>query len=221
MARDGRRGLALVLGMALGVGVGGVSASEAAWEAGYRKAGAEYKAGDDAAARATLTEVWSRLAPAEQAGVPGTKVRKALAKVEARIPAGTPRDGDGKALGGRQGAAAPTAALGSGAGGSPAGRSPLEDLAGAAWAGSAEAQNALGVCFRTGRGMPQDHQEANRWFALAALQESPEAAFNLATSLYQGWGIAADPARAAGYDRKAAEAGFAPARARLELAARR
>lgn len=43
----------------------------------------------------------------------------------------------------------------------------------------AQAQNNLGACFATGRGVPVDYVQAYKWFKLAAINGSKEAEANL------------------------------------------
>ena len=63
---------------------------------------------------------------------------------------------------------------------------PQNDETAATWyrksadQGNARGQNALGTLYSAGRGVPRDKEEALRWYHKAALQELPEADFNIA-----------------------------------------
>jgi len=62
--------------------------------------------------------------------------------------------------------------------------------------GDAAAQFALGVRYEMGSGVPQDDQEAVRWFNKAAEQDEPGAQGALAAYYWAGRGIPADPVKA-------------------------
>jgi TPR repeat protein len=64
----------------------------------------------------------------------------------------------------------------------------------AAEAGSAAAQNRLGLAFQTGRGAPQDYAEALKWHRMAAEQGDPEALTNIGWFYQNGWGMPQDDA---------------------------
>src|SRR4051794_5072121 len=81
-------------------------------------------------------------------------------------------------------------------------------LAAAARYGVVEAQLAYAQCLLDGRGVPQDRSAALAWFGVAAAARSAEASNMLGRCHELGWGVAADPARAAGHYRSAAEAGL-------------
>ena len=80
-------------------------------------------------------------------------------------------------------------------------REPLED---AAAAGSAEAQNALGLLLCFGHDEPR---VAADWFARAGDQDHPEALRSLAWLFESGRGIPKDESAAADFYRKAADLG--------------
>jgi len=85
----------------------------------------------------------------------------------------------------------------------------------AAEAGSAAAQNELGLMFQTGRGAPPDYAEALKWYRLAA-ERGDAAALTRIGWLYQnGWGVPQDYAEAIRWYRKAADRDYAPAMTNL------
>ena len=55
--------------------------------------------------------------------------------------------------------------------------------------GDAAAQNNLGVMFDKGRGVPQDDQEAAKWYRLAADQGAAAAQYNLGMMYLHGRGV--------------------------------
>jgi TPR repeat protein len=84
--------------------------------------------------------------------------------------------------------------------------------------GLAEAQEEFARLYFEGWGVSQDHAEAVRWFEKAAAQRFPAAVYNLARMHENGWGVAAaDPARARGLYKDAAELGSAEAQGRLAV----
>ena len=86
----------------------------------------------------------------------------------------------------------------------------------AALQGHAQAQCALGDCYASGQGTRQDKRKAFSWYALAAEQNIPRAMWNLGEMYAQGLpGIEADAKKAASLCKRAANAGFAPARSTL------
>ena len=58
--------------------------------------------------------------------------------------------------------------------------------------GDADAQGQLGWMYYKGLGVPQDYQEAVRWFRAAAEQGEAKAQFNLGLMYYQGEGVLED-----------------------------
>jgi len=56
--------------------------------------------------------------------------------------------------------------------------------------GHAELQHNLGVIYRNGLGVPQDNEEALRWYHLAAEQGYAPAQHNLGVLYYYGEGVA-------------------------------
>jgi TPR repeat protein len=73
---------------------------------------------------------------------------------------------------------------------------------------NADAQNALGICYNYGDGVPQDYAEALRWYRSAAEQGHARAQNNLGNFYYQhGLGLEKDFAEAVKWYRKAAEQG--------------
>lgn len=71
--------------------------------------------------------------------------------------------------------------------------------------GDATAQNNLGVRYFEGDGVPQDYQEAVKWFQKAAEKEYPMGQFHLAICYENGHGVEKDLKEAANWFRKAAE----------------
>jgi TPR repeat protein len=85
----------------------------------------------------------------------------------------------------------------------------------AAEAGSAAAQNTLGLAFQTGRGAPQDYAEALKWYRMAAEQGDPEALTNIGWFYQNGWGVPQDEPEAFRRYNKAADKDYAPAMTNL------
>ena len=85
--------------------------------------------------------------------------------------------------------------------------SPEERMRRSAEQGDADAQNYLGVMYQNGQGVPQNYQEAAKWFRKAAEQGDEMAQFNLATLYQKGVGVPQDGSEAAKWYRKAAEQG--------------
>ena len=73
--------------------------------------------------------------------------------------------------------------------------------------GYAAAQNRLGVCYASGRGVAQDYGKAVKWYRKAAEQGNAFAQNNLGRCYSNGRGVARDYAEAAKWYRKAAEQG--------------
>ena len=73
--------------------------------------------------------------------------------------------------------------------------------------GEANAQLALGAIYARGQGVPQDDDEAVRWFRKAAEQGEAKAQFALGFSYYQGIGVQQDTDEAIHWYRKAAKQG--------------
>ncbi len=80
-----------------------------------------------------------------------------------------------------------------------------EELVACAEQGSAEAQSKLGYMYDYGQGVPEDNEEAIRWYTLAAEQGQANAQFNLGFMYYLGSGIPEDGAEAARWFKLAAE----------------
>ena len=87
----------------------------------------------------------------------------------------------------------------------------IKQLRLAAEQGVAEAQFRLGVMYATGRGIPQDDQEAVKWFRLAAEQGGADAQYTLELRYVRGEGVSQDYQEAAMWLRLAAEQGHASA----------
>ena len=62
--------------------------------------------------------------------------------------------------------------------------------------GHADAQGALGILYREGRGVPQDLDEAVKWFRLGARRGDPGAQTSLGLAYFDGKGVAANPTKA-------------------------
>ncbi len=83
--------------------------------------------------------------------------------------------------------------------------------------GAAEAQFMVGVMYKKGQGVPQNHREAVRWLRLAAEQEFPYAWAVLGHQYYFGRGVKQDYKEAARSYRLAAEQGDTMAQTQLGL----
>ncbi len=81
--------------------------------------------------------------------------------------------------------------------------------------GNAVAQNAVGILYRNGWGVRQDHSEALAWFRRAADQGDARGQFNIGRVYESGDGVARDFVQAANWYRKAAEQGYPPAQTLL------
>jgi hypothetical protein len=75
--------------------------------------------------------------------------------------------------------------------------------------GNAAAQDALGVMYHEGQGVPQDYARALAWYRKAAEQGTAVAQFNLGAMYADGEGVPQDYARAIAWYRKAADQGTA------------
>ena len=87
----------------------------------------------------------------------------------------------------------------------------LEETLRQAEQGDAEAQFSLGVMYANGRSVPQDYQEAMKWFRMAAGQGEAIAQTYLGTMYFAGQGVSQDYQEAESWWRKAAEQGNADA----------
>ena len=67
---------------------------------------------------------------------------------------------------------------------------------------------ALAPCYLLGRGLAKDHQEAVKWFLLAAEQGESGAQYNLGSMYLHGQGVPKDDAEAMKWFRKSAEQGY-------------
>ena len=81
--------------------------------------------------------------------------------------------------------------------------------------GNAGAQTMLGSMYSEGQGVPQDNQEALKWYRKAAEQGYALAQFNLGVMYGSGRGVPQDAEEAAKWYRKAAEQGHAGAQVDL------
>jgi TPR repeat protein len=85
----------------------------------------------------------------------------------------------------------------------------------AADAGNPEAQYALAICYKEGRGVAQDVTEAARLLAASARSGNIDAEVEYAIALFNGTGVAKDEAASAAILRKAALKGSPIAQNRL------
>ena len=83
--------------------------------------------------------------------------------------------------------------------------------------GNAVAQYTLGSCYASGRGEPQNYQEAVKWFYLSAKQGYAPAQNRLGICCYRGLGTPQNYAEAVAWYRKAAQQGYAPAQDNLGI----
>jgi TPR repeat protein len=83
--------------------------------------------------------------------------------------------------------------------------------------GDAHAQTTLGLLYYHGNGVPQDPDEAVKWFRRAADQDDATAQFHLGVMFSKGEGVPQDNAEAADWFRRAANLGDAPAQYNLGL----
>ncbi len=81
--------------------------------------------------------------------------------------------------------------------------------------GDASAQYNLGFMYATGKGVPQDDNEAVRWYRLAAGQGDASAQLNLGFRYAMGLGVPQDDTEAARWLRRDAEQGNASAQNNL------
>jgi uncharacterized protein len=84
-------------------------------------------------------------------------------------------------------------------------------------AGDARAQLTLGLLYYHGNGVPQDPDEALKWFRRAADQDDAIAQFHLGVLFSKGEGVPQDPDEALKWFRRAADLGDAPAQYNLGL----
>jgi len=87
--------------------------------------------------------------------------------------------------------------------------------------GDAAAQFALGVRYEMGSGVPQDDQEAVRWFNKAAEQDDPGAQAALGAYYWSGRGIPADLLKAYFWSILASAGGDEASKSRAALLASR
>jgi hypothetical protein len=85
----------------------------------------------------------------------------------------------------------------------------------AAQLGHVGAQNQIGLCFASGRGVARDAAEAYDWFRRAAEGGNSVGQFNLANVYAEGFGTDRDDERALAWARRSADAGYPKAFCRL------
>lgn len=81
--------------------------------------------------------------------------------------------------------------------------------------GGAEAQFTVGTMYATGKGVPLDYVEAEKWFRRAAAQDHPRALWAMGSLYDNGWGVARDRVEAFRWYRLAAEKGEPQAQTNL------
>jgi TPR repeat protein len=77
--------------------------------------------------------------------------------------------------------------------------------------GDANAQYGLGLLYATGRGLPQDDDQAFKWFLRSAEQGVAKAEFLVGLMYAQGRGVTQDEGEAVAWYRRAADQEFATA----------
>jgi TPR repeat protein len=82
--------------------------------------------------------------------------------------------------------------------------------------GNVDAQYNLGIMYYHGEGAARNHDEALRWFHLAAEQDDADAQYNLGLMYGKGEGTKKDQRTSVEWFRKAAEKGHADAKEILE-----
>ena len=95
--------------------------------------------------------------------------------------------------------------------------SVLEHVRSCAERGNANARFQLGSMYADGRGVPEDDEEALRWYRLAAEQGDANAQFQLGSMYAHGDDVPEDGAEAVRWYRLAAEQGDVSAQLRLGL----
>ena len=93
----------------------------------------------------------------------------------------------------------------------------IDQLRKAADQGRVDGQFDLGIVYYLGKGVPEDHREAAKWFRRAAEQGDARAQTNLGVMYSKGEGVPEDHRESVKWYRKAAKQGFAPAQSRLAL----
>ncbi len=83
--------------------------------------------------------------------------------------------------------------------------------------GHAPAQNNLGHMYQNGKGVPEDHGEAFKWYRLAANQGVADAQLNLGVMYGNGYGVIQDYTRALMWWTIAASQGHETARKNRDI----
>lgn len=91
----------------------------------------------------------------------------------------------------------------------------IHQLRTAAVQGDACAQSNLGLMYAKGEGVPENNQEAGRWFRLAAKQGNAQAQFNLGLMYNKGVGVPESDVEASKWFQLAADQGHAEAQFNL------
>ncbi len=97
------------------------------------------------------------------------------------------------------------------------GTDDFKNILAAAESNHADAQFILGDCYYKGRGIPQNYQEAVKWFRKAADQMNADAQYYLGVCYANGQGVEKNPQTAAEWIRRAADHGNAEAMNTLGL----
>ena len=85
-------------------------------------------------------------------------------------------------------------------------------------AGKCLAQYSLGLAYEKGQGVPQDYQEAVKWYRIAAARQDEWAQTRLGSIYAEGKSVPQDFQEAVKWYRLAAAQGYAPAQSSLGLA---
>ena len=84
--------------------------------------------------------------------------------------------------------------------------------------GHVQSQAYVAYLYYAGEGLPQNYEEAVRWFRMAAEQGHIDAQYNIGVMYTRGHGVPADPVAATRWYKLAAEQGHAPAMHQFGLA---
>lgn len=93
----------------------------------------------------------------------------------------------------------------------------FKNLTRQAESGNAAAQNVLGLCYKYGKGVPEDKSEAVKWLRKSAQQGFEKAQYNLGLCYMNGDGVPIDMEEAAKWQLLAAQKGVANAQFNLGL----
>ena len=96
-------------------------------------------------------------------------------------------------------------------------QSEYQDNIEAARNGDSNAQNAIGLCYAKGNGVPQDYEKAVAWYRRAAEQGNTTAQFNLGYSYDKGEGVIKNMSLAIYWYKKSAKSGLPQAQFNLSI----